>query len=312
MVRLFKQKLPLREQGFTLAEVLIAIIITTLFVGVTMQGMVIAVLFRVKAQEYTEATSWIQEDLEDVKYKADNFQFPQTKLTADAIAGSSSITVVSSQNPSNIFAANDTLKVGLDPAIYKVTVINGNSLTITPNLGTTQFQNAAVIATKMCNPSAKNAGLADGLRDTLTGASTVDSSYPVPDLTRTIRTGKSLSLRRTTTLSDALPYNVLQVSYLVWPTSQKATLTSDVAVGVSSINVTSNVALSSLFKTNDSLKVGLDPVTYKVTEINGNTLTITPSLGTAQSQNSLVIATRNITAQFYTEVIPSVAFQCSK
>ena len=308
MVRFFKKKLPQREQGFTLAEVLIAIIITTLFVGVTMQGMVIAVLFRVKAQEYTEATSWIQEDLEDVKYKADNFQFPQTRLTADATAGSSSITVSSSPNPSSIFAANDTLKVGLDPANYKVTAINGNSFTITPKLGTTQFPNAAVIATKMCNASAKNAGLANGLRDIVTGASTADSNYSVPDLTRTIRTGKILSLRRTTTLSDDLPYNVLQVSYVVW--SQGTTLTSNVAAGSPSISVAS---VSSV-KDSDTLKVGLDPTIYKVTAISssGNTLNITPNLGTAQLQNSLVIPTRNIIAQFYTEVIPNVAFQCSK
>lgn len=71
---MFKPKLPQQEQGFTLVEVLVAILITTLFVAVSMQAMVLAAVFKARAQESAEATTWIQEDLENVKYQASRYK----------------------------------------------------------------------------------------------------------------------------------------------------------------------------------------------------------------------------------------------
>lgn len=71
---MFKPKLPQQEQGFTLVEVLVAILITTLFVAVSMQAMVLAAVFKTRAQQYAEATTWIQEDLENVKYQASRYK----------------------------------------------------------------------------------------------------------------------------------------------------------------------------------------------------------------------------------------------
>lgn len=208
---MFKQKLPQQEQGFTLVEVLVAILITTIFVAVSMQAMVLATVFKVRAQESAEATTWIQEDLEDVKYKAAKLQFPQTTLTADAAKDASSITVTSASN----FAVNDTLKIGLDTTPYQITEISGTTFTITPKLGTTQLTNAAVVETTMCT-AARNAGLADALRDTVTAASIADSNY-VDFPKNSIRTNKEFRMRKTTTLSTDLPHNVLQLKYEVSP-----------------------------------------------------------------------------------------------
>lgn len=58
------------NQGFTMAEVLIAILITTLFVEVAMQAMVINAIFKVKAEREAQANFWIQEDLEQVRAEA--------------------------------------------------------------------------------------------------------------------------------------------------------------------------------------------------------------------------------------------------
>lgn len=218
---MFKPKLLQQSQGFTLVEVLVAILITTLFVGVTMQGMVIAAIFKAKAQENAEATTWIQEDLENLKYQAANLRFPQTTLSAPAVKDTSIIIVSSA----SLFAVNDTLRVGLDPINYKISGIVGNTLTLTSELATDQLINTAVVATKMCNPQGVNArteGLADALRDAiLTGAgfaarsdysNDIDSNPP-----KTFRTGKKFTRRRTTTLSADSPHNVLQVKYEVSP-----------------------------------------------------------------------------------------------
>jgi prepilin-type N-terminal cleavage/methylation domain-containing protein len=150
-VKLFKPKVAQPEQGFTLVEVLVAILIATIFVTVTMQMMVIAAIFKARAQEYAEATTWIQEDLEKVKYQAANFQY--TSLADIATAGASSINVASASD----FANNDKLKVGSDIGTYTISSISGTTsgttLNITPNLGTNQSQGAAAVATTRCKNS---------------------------------------------------------------------------------------------------------------------------------------------------------------
>jgi type II secretory pathway pseudopilin PulG len=55
------------EAGFTLSEVLVAILITTTFVAVAMQGMVVAMLINSKALQAAEANRWVQADLEQMR-----------------------------------------------------------------------------------------------------------------------------------------------------------------------------------------------------------------------------------------------------
>lgn len=54
------------ESGFTMMEVLIAIIIALCFVAVSLQAMVLATAFRVKAQEKQVANQLIQQDIENI------------------------------------------------------------------------------------------------------------------------------------------------------------------------------------------------------------------------------------------------------
>lgn len=210
---MFKPKL--QQQGFTLVEVLVAIMLMTVFVAVAMQTMVLAAVFKARAREFAEATTWIQADLEDVNYKAANFQY--TSLTADAASGAFSINVASVDD----FAAPDKLKVGSDPGTYTIAIngIIGTTLTIAPNfLKTDQLQGAEVVATTRCN-QAQNAGFADGLRDKITGTNqtTISNSVNIPKTI--VSTGEAFIMKRTTTLSSTAPYNVLQVTYDVLPTS---------------------------------------------------------------------------------------------
>ncbi len=59
-----------KEQGFTFIEVLVGMLMATVFVLITTQGIVIGTVFRVKAQRQSEALNFIQQDLEEVKFQA--------------------------------------------------------------------------------------------------------------------------------------------------------------------------------------------------------------------------------------------------
>jgi len=67
------------HKGFTLVEVLVSILIASLFVATAMQAMVVASLFKAKARQYAEAVTWIQEDLENVKHTAATLLRDDTK-----------------------------------------------------------------------------------------------------------------------------------------------------------------------------------------------------------------------------------------
>jgi prepilin-type N-terminal cleavage/methylation domain-containing protein len=136
-------KLQQQNKGFTLVEVLVAILLTTLFVGVAMQAVVIATVFKARARKFAEATIWIQEDLEKVKNEAAKFQ--STSLTSLANEGSSLITVASVDG----FVQYDTLKVGTDPTIYTISTTSeiASTITITQPLKKYQSQGAAVVET---------------------------------------------------------------------------------------------------------------------------------------------------------------------
>jgi hypothetical protein len=53
---------------------MVSLLIVSLFVGVTMQAIMIAILLKARAEQYDAATTWIQEDLELVKGRASNYE----------------------------------------------------------------------------------------------------------------------------------------------------------------------------------------------------------------------------------------------
>jgi hypothetical protein len=65
-----------RTSGFTLSEVLVAILLTTTFVAVAMQGMVVAMLLKSKAFHLAEANRWVQADLEQIRSQVTLNQLP--------------------------------------------------------------------------------------------------------------------------------------------------------------------------------------------------------------------------------------------
>jgi hypothetical protein len=67
---------PAQTGGFTLSEVLLAILLTTIFVAVAMQGMVVAMLLKSKALHMAEADRWVQADLEQMRSQLTVTQLP--------------------------------------------------------------------------------------------------------------------------------------------------------------------------------------------------------------------------------------------
>jgi prepilin-type N-terminal cleavage/methylation domain-containing protein len=70
-----------QQSGFTLVEVLVALLVSSIFVAITMQSIVTAALLRAKAEQFDETVNWIQEDLELVikragQYESDTFPSP--------------------------------------------------------------------------------------------------------------------------------------------------------------------------------------------------------------------------------------------
>ena len=76
--------------GFTLIEVLVAMLVAAVFVSMTMQAIVTAAAFRVIATQYDEAVSWIQEDLESVVNQATQYEISTQPYSSRCLATVSS------------------------------------------------------------------------------------------------------------------------------------------------------------------------------------------------------------------------------
>lgn len=146
--------------GLTLVEVLVGMLLTFAFIGTALQALVVSTAFRVKAQATSEAITWIQEDLENIKFEAQQLDYD---------------------------------------------VMNGN------------YQPDAA----RCSATTPNAGYADLLRDRLESQAPNLDTLNMPQ-TSTLNSNKTsqmgtrtYQLTREITPDDAVPYNVLQVSYTV-------------------------------------------------------------------------------------------------
>ncbi len=191
---MFNFKLPQPEQGFTLVEVLVAILITTIFVSIAMQSMVIAAVFKARARQFSEATTWIQEDLENVRFQAGKLKY--TQLTNNPTSGATSLSVSSVTG----FGVGDTLRAGTDTTNYIISAIDPTALTITinsPGLSTAQVNGATVVATNPCKASSSTAGFGESIKQNLSAVpSETDNSGNPNSGTKTI-TGKTYTITRT-------------------------------------------------------------------------------------------------------------------
>jgi prepilin-type N-terminal cleavage/methylation domain-containing protein len=84
------------RQGFTIIEVLVALMVAMIFITVTLQMFVAAAYFRSKGDQYNQAFNWIQEDYETVFNRASEYENNVEPAS----------TLCAATNPANGLAAN--------------------------------------------------------------------------------------------------------------------------------------------------------------------------------------------------------------
>lgn len=290
-----------QEQGFTILEVMIAILIATIFVATAMQMMAMAAAFKARARQYAEATTWIQADLEVVKDQADQLPLPSTTLTADVAAGATDLTV----NSISGFAAGDIIKVGSNSSTYTISAITTSTKIITissPGIATAQTTGSQVVARCKLSPltPSTTTGIGDYLNDNLPSLTTSN-----PNSGDTTILGRNFNLFRISKVKNVDPYEILELFYGVASQDTRTTLSAAAAA----TSTTLTVASASGFKVGDTLIVGGTDFDNEIQSISGNTVTLTAQLGSAQSSGATVDAP---IAVLNTEVMPNAALQCPK
>jgi Tfp pilus assembly protein PilE len=106
-------------QGFTMVEVVVAILLTLIFTAISMQAIVMGTAVKVHGDEIASATSWIQEDLEGITNTAN------TGIEYD------SSTTKYSTNPASTQCASPTSTTGYASILLAKTSVNGDVISST-------------------------------------------------------------------------------------------------------------------------------------------------------------------------------------
>ncbi len=110
------------ELGFTMAEVVISLMIGSIALVMLMQNVLTAAGFQARSEQYDKAITWIQEDLESVKYQANEYQKNVNPYSP----------LCSATNPATGFAAsfmNDaTIGLGGSIKTFDPRLLGGKSL----------------------------------------------------------------------------------------------------------------------------------------------------------------------------------------
>lgn len=115
--------------GFTLVEIIVSMVLTLIFLSVTMQIFISAAYLRAKANEYSDAHNWIQEDFEQILTKAKRYEMQAIPYSSHCGAG----TLASS------FITDDTEGLGGQTTQLGARNLGGQTLRLTrkaTNVGT--------------------------------------------------------------------------------------------------------------------------------------------------------------------------------
>lgn len=145
----------LDSAGFSLAEILIALLASTLFFLVTLQSTFISSRYQTTALQKSVFNRWIQSDLEGIQ--AQGRQLHLAQLTAPANPGQSAILV----NQATGFASSDWVILGADSVtasptpnppqrVYRIAQIQANQFTLTAPL--TQAYSTQTTVIKAATP----------------------------------------------------------------------------------------------------------------------------------------------------------------
>jgi prepilin-type N-terminal cleavage/methylation domain-containing protein len=232
------------DSGFSLLEVLAAILIVTFFTTVAMQMLVISTAFKARAKEYATAANLIQQDLENIRSLADNYKFPT--LTAVPAVGATTISLSPSPSPSGL-ANSDKVQFQGRPNVYILT-ISGGSTTISPGIITQPTANATLVSNTTCSATSASAGLGNFLMTNIQSTVSTTTTLTVSGVTYNSVIGNPFTLPNTQQkiwimrndnnnyTGAAIPYDTVRVNYLVVRDKNNApsTSTSDIIAQLTS------------------------------------------------------------------------------
>ena len=219
------------DAGFSLLEVVVALVMIFFFTNVALEMFVLSSIFKKKATQYTTAISLIQQDMEKIKSAADQYSFP--KATAAAALNATTVTLDST----NGLAATNTVLFSNDSNSYTISSISGNTITIGSGLKTAVPTSTSAFNSTSCNLTSSNSsssGIAtyfmNSLPTTATGigatAYTVGGTIYYAVGTPTPVKGQYYWLLRNQIVSTDAPYNVLKLKYVVQPGTSTAPTTT--------------------------------------------------------------------------------------
>lgn len=210
-----------RASGFSLFEVLIAILVAGLFFLVVIQSSTVSSANRASALEATEALSWIQKDLESIRFQAGRYR--TTTLQRNALKGELSISVQSSID----FDTSDEQIRIVDPnqkdaTFYKARSIIGNRIDIAePKTGLVANHSQGVLVFGVSAPECQATNFSDGMAYQLRSqisSNNSDLKSPLLPLSRTVTsTNKQFIVERALEVGKLPPYRSLTVRYTVNP-----------------------------------------------------------------------------------------------
>jgi prepilin-type N-terminal cleavage/methylation domain-containing protein len=210
----------LLHQGFTLTEVVVGVLLVTIFVAAGMQLMVASMALQTRGKSDSEASDWIQADLEQIKTQAGLFQLTRL-VSAAPIPPGNTITVSWTNGFSNTVGGN-RLRIGDDAQTYEITAISGNVLTISPNLATPKPAGTIVSAINYCNATSSSSGFALAFRQSL--AAINPSTKPFTNQQQyTIYRG-GYGGQPDPSIKNEPPFQVLELSYRVESLADNSTV----------------------------------------------------------------------------------------
>ncbi|WP_009631635.1 type IV pilus modification PilV family protein [Synechocystis sp. PCC 7509] len=121
---MLQSKKKLFSQGFTIIEVVVSMLIITIFLAIAMHLMVVAAIFKARADQYDRAIVWIQEDLEQAIAIAQQYEQNATPYSTKCSA-----TVASNGLAAGLL--NDPTGIGGTPKNFGVRSFGSTSFTMT-------------------------------------------------------------------------------------------------------------------------------------------------------------------------------------
>jgi len=212
------------EEGLSLLETIVGILMATTFTLVMLQTIVMAALLKSKALKESEAVKLIEEDLEIVRNESTNYK--RNSLASNANSGDNTITINSS---SSYFASNDEVRIG-SAGTYTVNSVDMSStpptLTLDSNLSQSVAAEKTVAAIAYCNAPDRDSGYADQFRDflhtrTRYGSGSAQSGDSTLTYEQTgVKSGYNYTIQIRLSPKNQEPYDVLTVEYAVYDLSQ--------------------------------------------------------------------------------------------